>query len=92
MLAVRTRTQLCTPARLHPVRPARCSVQVKAEGNGFEQQVQKLKDDLDLPFPLEYGYAGAAWGAPVRLLPTSFALHDAFGTSLQRTCSNATLL
>lgn len=61
MLAIRSRTQVCLAPRVQPSRPARRSVQVKAEG-GFEQQVQKLKEDLDLPVPLEYAYAGVAWG------------------------------
>ena len=71
------------------MRPARCSVQVNAQGNAFEQQVQKIKDDYgkDLPFPLEYGYAGVAWGASIRPLPTCFPLDNCSSTSLARTTS-----
>lgn len=68
MLCVRSRTALFGAPKVAPARPTRCSVQANADG-GFEQQVQKLKDEVNLPVPLEYAYAGGAWG--MRLTPGS---------------------
>jgi hypothetical protein len=42
-----------------PVRRAHRSVAVQASGSGFD--VDKFVDDL--PVPVEYAYAGLAWGA-----------------------------
>jgi hypothetical protein len=66
MLATRSRAPLCTCPRLLPQRAARCSVQVKAE-TSLEQQVRKFKEEVNLPVPVEYVYAGAAWGESFQL-------------------------
>lgn len=60
MLTAGSRAQCSVLPRVAaPTRPSRRSVQVKAEG-GFD--VDKFV--ADLPVPVEYAYAGVAWGAP----------------------------
>lgn len=66
MLTVRRRAQCSVVSRLVPARPARRSVQAKAEG-GFD--IDKFV--AELPVPVEYAYAGVAWGVHLLLTPTS---------------------
>lgn len=58
MIATRTQTHALAHSRLSSARPARKSIAVRAEG-GFD--VDKFVEGL--PAPVEYCYAGAAWGA-----------------------------
>lgn len=57
MIATRTQTHALAHSRLSIARPARKSVAACAEG-GFD--VDKFVEGL--PAPVEYCYAGAAWG------------------------------
>ena len=58
MLSTRSRALCSVPPRLSPARGERRSVQARAEGQGFDID----KSVADLPVPVEYAYAGAAWG------------------------------
>jgi hypothetical protein len=62
-MATRARAPIKSLHRPACTRPARRHVAVKAEG-GFD--IDKFVDDL--PVPVEYAYAGVAWGAAALLL------------------------
>ena len=66
MFTARLRAQCSVLPRLAPTRPARRTVQAKAEG-GFD--IDKFV--AELPVPVEYAYAGVAWGVHLLLTPTS---------------------
>jgi hypothetical protein len=60
MISTARQVRLCAPRLVAaPIRRAPRTVKAMASGSGFD--IDKFVDDL--PVPVEYAYAGVAWGA-----------------------------